>query len=282
MSNSTMADKENNNTHKVMVEITSKLIDTSGGGMGQMTNQIAGEMTSKMADEMASKIAVETDNRMVNEMIDEIAVESTDDMLLSTQSSSNGDDTDTVEIEPSITTVSELSNAEESNFAETEHTNKTGKSCHMFSSIPDLSGKSDWYSQKCFQRYWDHYNYVMSWCKKHYKTYNKLTERQKVNQTKQRHQENCYTQYPWGHGVSPYHPYWGGVPWQQGQCQTEVKISRNSRRQRSRQKKEEQNDTMLKEETVKNEEEPVEVCIIEIESFSAYCDSYRNNSTPTC
>ncbi|XP_067661178.1 gem-associated protein 8-like [Haliotis asinina] len=43
---------------------------------------------------------------------------------------------------------------------------KEGKKKDIFSNLPKFDTQ-DWYSHKCFNRYWRHYGYVMNWYKKH-------------------------------------------------------------------------------------------------------------------
>lgn len=195
----------------------------------------------------------EMDDNVADEMVNELA----DEMQVSAPSITESDDdtqSENVETEASITSVTELSNAEESNYAEADTVTKT--KLNMFSGLPDFGGKSDWYKHKCFKSYWDHYNYVMSWCKKHYETYNKLKERQNSQRNMQRNQKNCYTQYPWHNGVHSYHPYFHGFPWQpgqhQGQGQTEVKVSKPLRSRRSREKNKEKIDSAVMEEEMEH------------------------------
>ena len=184
-----------------------------------------------------------TEDKIENQVADETTEEFVDEMQMSAQSLTGSEDdtkSENVETEPSITSVTELSNAEESNYAEMENVTKTKKS--GFPGIPDLVGRSDWYKHKCFKRYWDHYNYVMSWCAKHKEMSNKLKERQKQNLQKKKGQRNqrtsCSYQYPWYYGANVYHPYFYGFPWQSdlqhSQGQSRVNDNKVTRSRRSK------------------------------------------------
>lgn len=202
-----------------------------------------------MTDSLVESETVPAHNKSIDTMdnfvADEMTSELADETQMSAQSLTGSDDdtqSENVETEASITSVTELSNAEESNYAETENVTKTKR--NKFSGLPDFGGKSDWYKHKCFKRYWDHYNYVMSWCTKHYQMYNKLKEKQRQNYQRkeiQRHQRTFYSEYPWHYGDYAYHPYFHGSPCQsdlpQSQGWSGVKVSKTARSRRSREKK---------------------------------------------
>ena len=213
-----------------------------------IANNIVAESTGSIGIEIANRMEDKVMEEVTDILADEIADELAEEIHLTAQSDpvSNNEDVDDLETEASITTVTELSNAEESNadiVGEKESLNKTK---NMFSALPPLGGKLDWYKDKCFKRYWDHYHYVMSWCQKHYETYNRLKERQFVSQNVHRTQRNWHSYQPWHNCIPPSHPYWNSFPWQQGHGQIDSKANKRSRKRGSRQKKE-QKDPKLKE-----------------------------------
>lgn len=213
-----------------------------------IANNIVAESTGSIGNEIANRMEDKVMEEVTDILADEIADELAEEIHLTAQSDpvSNNEDVDDLETEASITTVTELSNAEESNadiLGEKESLNKTK---NMFSALPQLGGKLDWYKDKCFKRYWDHYHYVMSWCQKHYETYNRLKERQFVSQNVHRTQRNWHSYQPWHNCIPPSHPYWNSFPWQQGHGQIDSKANKRSRKRGSRQKKE-QKDPKLKE-----------------------------------
>ena len=188
--------------------------------------------------------------------VNNLGNKSLEEMQLSMNSEINTDeDVDAgVDTEASITTVTELSNAEEStgNYAETDTKNKSKT---MFLSLAD---NPEWYKHKCFKRYWDHYHYAMSWCKKHYQTYNKLIERDLTKHTQRTHRSDSHYHRYYGPSVQQLHPFRGSIPWQQGQVQNNFKVTRNTGNRRSRQKRKEQRSSS--QELNENEEEHAEVC----------------------
>ncbi|XP_046354082.2 gem-associated protein 8-like [Haliotis rufescens] len=65
----------------------------------------------------------------------------------------------------------------------------------IFSNLPKFDTQ-DWYSHKCFNRYWSHYGYVMNWYKKHGHVQRSLQRKLSYHRS-----------YPSYHTAYPYQPY---------------------------------------------------------------------------
>lgn len=79
-----------------------------------------------------------------------------------------------------FTEVSDLDDS--TNVTNTEHppsSTKHGNNGGVFDGLPYLNFSSDWYNHDCFKKYWEHYRFSMAWCRKHYKTWDKLVRQQK-------------------------------------------------------------------------------------------------------
>ena len=186
--------------------------------------------------------------------------QSLEDMQLSVDNTDDGTDTNNLDTEASITSVTELSNAEESNYAE----NETSRSIPGLNPFSLLGSNAEWYNQKCFKRYWDHYHFVMAWCRKHYQTYNKLTQRESVRQRTPRQQRCDSNHRHYNYPVQQQQSYRGGFPWQhglprqQGQGHTEVKVTSRRRNRRPRKKK----DEVIPQEQEEKDQESAHVSIL--------------------
>ncbi|KAK3611223.1 hypothetical protein CHS0354_002119 [Potamilus streckersoni] len=76
----------------------------------------------------------------------------------------------------SITDVTGLSKSSNVSFIESDtETSQENSSQRTFNSNNQQDNDlSDWYNHRCYHRYWQHYHFAMSWCKKHFEAYKYL------------------------------------------------------------------------------------------------------------
>ncbi|KAL3880844.1 hypothetical protein ACJMK2_033050 [Sinanodonta woodiana] len=96
----------------------------------------------------------------------------------------------------SITDVTGLSKSENVSFieSETESTQENSSQRTFNSNIQQGNNLSDWYNRRCYQRYWQHYHFAMSWCKKHFEAYKYF-----CNSCGQTYWENTNSQFTTSH-----------------------------------------------------------------------------------
>ncbi|KAL4230510.1 Gemini of Cajal bodies-associated protein 8 [Mactra antiquata] len=145
---------------------------------------------------------------------------------------------------------------------------------------------TNWFNQKCFQSYWNHYNQVMSWCSKHVQVYNNLTSKASRTHSTEiskppRKSVNCnvrYTDTSLNNSFGAYlmnHPYYMNFPYgprttntKPVHSQTQSKRSRRKRKARQRRMKSDHSGTATSETDAGSSE------VIEMEVTQEMIDFY--------